>query len=88
MHKEAIISDVKRQNRQRIAKYILEKKQTSTAVMSALLFGIYHGNVLQGAYGFFMGILLAWVMERRRTISAPVLMHMSANMTSVVMTLA
>lgn len=58
------------------------------AVMSALLFGIYHGNVLQGAYGFFMGILLAWVMERRRTISAPVLMHMSANMTSVVMTLA
>lgn len=53
------------------------------AVMSALLFGIYHGNVLQGIYGFLMGVMFAWIMERKKTILAPVLMHMSANLTSV-----
>ena len=37
MHKEAIISDVKRQNRQRIAKYILEKKQTSRQELAKAL---------------------------------------------------
>lgn len=57
-----------------------------SAVLSALLFGIYHGNVLQGMYGFSMGILFAWVMERKKTILAPVFMHMSANLLSVAVT--
>lgn len=57
-----------------------------SAVLSALLFGIYHGNVLQGIYGFFMGILFAWVMERKKTVLAPVFMHMSANLVSVAVT--
>lgn len=57
-----------------------------SAAISALLFGIYHGNVLQGIYGFFMGMPFAWVMERKKTILAPVFMHMSANLLSVAVT--
>ena len=51
-----------------------------TAVLcSAAIFGLYHGNISQGIYGFFMGIFLAWTMERYKTIQAPILIHMAAN---------
>lgn len=56
------------------------------AAMSALLFGIYHGNFPQGIYGCLMGILFAWAMEKQETLLAPVLMHMSANLLSVAVT--
>ena len=56
------------------------------AVMSALLFGIYHGNVLQGVYAFLMGLLFSWIMEREKTIGAPLVTHMAANFTSLAMT--
>lgn len=56
------------------------------AGLSAALFALYHGNVLQGIYGFFMGILFSWTMERERTIAAPLVTHMAANFTALTMT--
>ena len=32
-------------------------------ILSALYFGIYHMNVVQGIYAFLLGILLAWVYD-------------------------
>lgn len=57
-----------------------------SAWLSAAVFGMYHGNMLQGIYGVVMGLILAWGMEQEGTIKAPVLMHMAANLTSVVLT--
>lgn len=48
-------------------------------VVSALLFGIYHGNLVQGIYAFIMGCLLALVYEWTRSLAAPILFHMIAN---------
>lgn len=48
-------------------------------VLSALFFGLYHGNISQGIYGFFMGLLLSWAMERCRTVAAPLIVHIAAN---------
>ena len=48
-------------------------------VLSALLFGMYHGNMVQGIYAFLMGFLLVWVYERFGSIFAPVLFHCAAN---------
>ena len=48
------------------------------ALLSSALFGVYHGNVLQGIYGFIMGMIFAWAMERKNTIAAPFFMHMAA----------
>ena len=56
------------------------------ACLSAAVFGIYHGNVLQAVYGFVMGIVLAWETEKKPTLKAPVLTHMAANLTSVLAT--
>ncbi|MCD8363034.1 MAG: CPBP family intramembrane metalloprotease [Lachnospiraceae bacterium] len=47
---------------------------------SALIFGIFHGNIVQGIYAFALGIFFAWLMERYRTIFVPILAHVSANL--------
>ncbi len=59
------------------------KKMTpiwAAALISALLFGIYHGNVIQGIYGFIVGLLCVYIYERYKTIVAPCIFHMTANL--------
>lgn len=46
---------------------------------SGVLFGIYHGNLVQGIYGCCMGILMAYLYERSHTFRIPVLFHGAAN---------
>ncbi len=53
---------------------------------SALIFGISHGNIVQGLYAFLMGIFLAWLYERFGTLWIAILAHMSANVFSVCLT--
>lgn len=58
------------------------------ACLSSALFALWHGNVLQGVYGFVMGLMFAGAMEREKTIAAPLVMHMAANLTSIAVTAA
>ena len=53
-------------------------------VFSSILFGLYHGKLSQGIYGFVMGLFLAWVMEKFETVKAPVAVHMGANAAAVI----
>lgn len=55
-------------------------------VFSALLFAVFHGNLLQGIYAFALGFLMAFVYERTHSILAPVCIHVGANLISVLMT--
>lgn len=48
-------------------------------VFSALLFGLFHGNLLQFLYGTAMGIVMAVCYECAGCFAAPVLVHISAN---------
>lgn len=50
---------------------------------SALIFGVMHGNMVQGLYAGLTGLFLAWVYETCGSILAPVVVHIAANMTSV-----
>lgn len=56
------------------------------AVLSAALFGIYHGNLPQGVYAFLIGMAVAWLYEVSKTLLAPCLLHMSANLLSLLVT--
>ncbi len=56
-------------------------------IFSALLFGLYHGNLSQGIYGFFMGLFLAWTLEYCQTIKAPIVVHVAANAVALVLAL-
>ena len=51
--------------------------------LSALLFAAFHGNVVQGIYGFATGVLFAYVYEKYGSLKAPVLVHVSANLMSL-----
>ena len=48
--------------------------------MSGLLFGVYHGNLVQGLYGTCMGILLAYTYARMHSFFIPCLFHAVANL--------
>lgn len=57
-----------------------------SAVVSAGLFGLYHGNLPQGVYAFIIGLTAAWLYERTKALSAPVMLHISANLLSLFIT--
>lgn len=51
----------------------------ASVIISALMFGVFHGNIVQGIYGTLMGLLLAWSYEKYKNYLAPVIIHMTAN---------
>ena len=52
---------------------------TAAVFLSASLFGLYHGNIVQGTYGFLMGILIAYTYERYGRFFHAYLFHAAAN---------
>lgn len=52
-------------------------------ILSALLFGIYHGNMIQFLYASLMGILLAVIYHRTGTLWTSILAHLVANLWSL-----
>ncbi len=50
-----------------------------SVVLTAVFFGFFHGNLLQGGYAFLMGLLLAWLRVGEECVSAPYLFHAAAN---------
>ena len=56
------------------------------AVYSALVFGLFHGNIVQMVYGFILGMLLAYMYEKYGSVKAPIVGHMVMNLFSVLAT--
>ena len=52
-------------------------------IVSASIFGLYHGSVVQGVYGICMGLVLAESYEHRGGFWAAVTVHAAANLTAV-----
>lgn len=50
-------------------------------VLTALIFGVYHGNLQQGLYAFVMGLLITYSYEKGKNIVYPIVFHAAANMT-------
>lgn len=53
-------------------------------VISGLIFGICHWNLLQAVYATIMGIMFAYILEWSGNIWSSVLLHMGANTWSLV----
>ena len=49
-------------------------------LIQAVLFGIYHGNLIQGIYAFCIGVLLGYLAERYGSLIIPVLVHALFNL--------
>lgn len=57
------------------------------ALGSAAFFGLVHGNWAQGIYAALMGLILAWLYEKKKRLWEPVLFHSAANLTALLMQL-
>jgi membrane protease YdiL (CAAX protease family) len=56
------------------------------AILTAVCFGLYHGNMVQFIYAFILSLMLTYVYEKFKTIWAPILLHAAANVWSVILT--
>lgn len=51
-------------------------------LMAAVFFGVYHGNMVQGVYGFLMACLIIYGYEYFGDFRVPVVMHAAVNLIS------
>ena len=54
---------------------------------SALLFALFHGNVIQMIFAFPLALILAGLYERSGWFACPLAFHMGANLTAIVLNL-
>ena len=55
-------------------------------VANGILFGLFHGNLLQFIFSCAIGMLLAYVYEKRRNCWLPIILHASSNGISYLVT--
>ena len=55
------------------------------AVISSVIFGLMHGNLIWGSYAFVLGLVLVWTFERFKSITANILVHFSFNLAGVLL---
>ena len=53
------------------------------AVISGLIFGIYHGNLVQAVYAGLLGMIFAYFLDISGCLWSSVLLHMGANIWSL-----
>ena len=54
-------------------------------VLSALLFGVVHGNMAQGLHAFLLGLLLGWMYWRTNSIVPGIVLHWINNTVAFVL---
>ena len=61
----------------------LSKRQFWFAnIVQALLFGVFHLNVVQGAYAFVVGLVFGWAVWRTGRLWYGMVLHLSLNLSS------
>ena len=55
------------------------------ALLSGIMFGVYHGNAGQAVYASILGFFFAWVLEMSGCIFSCILLHAGANIWSIVL---
>ncbi|MBQ9199816.1 MAG: CPBP family intramembrane metalloprotease [Lachnospiraceae bacterium] len=48
--------------------------------LQALLFGVYHGNIIQGTYAFLLGLLLGGIAAKTDNLIAAIVFHIAINL--------
>lgn len=61
-------------------------KKSLAAVISGVIFGVYHGNFVQAVYATILGVIFAYVLEATGNLLSSVLLHIGANVWSLILT--
>ena len=59
--------------------FLLQYPRRQAFLYSAAIFGLAHLNIYQFAVGFLLGLLLAWLYERTRSLWPCILLHAAYN---------
>lgn len=54
------------------------------AIISGIMFGVFHMNIMQGVYASVLGVLLAYVYEKTQTIFGSIFFHIVFNASSYI----
>lgn len=57
-------------------------------ICASLLFGILHGNVVQGVFAFLVGLFLNWIYEAEGSLLPAILAHSAVNASTVFLAVA
>lgn len=52
-------------------------------IIQAILFGLMHGNIVQGTYAFVIGVIFGIIYHKYKSIWVPIGMHFAFNSTSI-----
>ena len=63
-----------------------QKNLTVALVVSSLLFGMMHGNIIQGGYAFLIGMIIAYIYNKTENLLDAILIHVGVNLSSVIFT--
>lgn len=63
------------------ARYGFSKK--ASIIISAVSFGIFHGNIIQCCYAIPLGCILGYVKMRRGRLSDSIILHMAVNISGI-----
>ena len=55
------------------------------ALLSGIMFGLYHGNAGQAVYASILGFFFAWVLEMSGSVFSCILLHSGANIWSIIL---
>ncbi|WP_027421734.1 CPBP family intramembrane glutamic endopeptidase [Lachnobacterium bovis] len=64
----------------------LYMKKNISIILSALIFGLAHGNIVQFVYAFVFGIIFACLVEKDKGIQISIILHMCVNLFGVLRT--
>ena len=60
-------------------------KKMSAIILTSLIFGIIHGNVINMIYAFGVSFMFIYLYEKYKTLKAPIIMHISLNTTVILL---
>lgn len=63
-------------------------KEWLSGILGAAVFAIYHGNLMQIIFAFPMALIITETYRRNKTLAAPILFHVTVNISSVLITYA
>lgn len=59
----------------------------AAVLLGAGIFAVYHGNMPQILFAFPMALIMIWSYERWETLAAPIVFHMAANISTILLNL-
>lgn len=65
----------------------LKKKPVIAVIIPALMFGIAHGNIVQGTYAFLLGTLFGYIYLKTGNLLYTIILHASINSSSILFTI-